>query len=253
MNAVYERPIIIVFEGLDCCYKETNSKALKKYLMDKGYEVSLKHFPRYKSEAAYFVKLYLKGFYKEACFFNDPHYRYGKSLDLISSFYMLDMFDWNYKFFLCNKGFKPDDKKRIIIFDRWFYSMMYYLTKDINLNFDDVRIRQVYSKQVYLDAVYKYHLPKADILIKMINNDMDTIELISKNRKGPQDIYESDVKFLSRVRENYNTMDFKRFVSERFDDPILNVNVEHKDRDQVFNEIIQSKEIKQIDTDNFNF
>ena len=41
---------IIVFEGLDCSFKETNSKALEDFLKNNGEKVKLFSFPAYKSK-----------------------------------------------------------------------------------------------------------------------------------------------------------------------------------------------------------
>ena len=46
-----KKPIIIDFEGLDCSFKETNSRKLAEYLHGKRYE-----FPDYSSESSYFIK-----------------------------------------------------------------------------------------------------------------------------------------------------------------------------------------------------
>ena len=42
-----KKPIIVDFEGLDCSFKETNSKKLAEHLHGKRYE-----FPDYSSESS---------------------------------------------------------------------------------------------------------------------------------------------------------------------------------------------------------
>lgn len=243
----YQNIIVIALEGLDCCFKETNSKALKLYLSNKGYDVILKHFPRYNSECGSFAKRYLEGRY-------DIGGKYKRNdldlmrddLQLISSFYLMDMYDWYTSF---RKTYNTKGKKTIIIFDRWFYSMMYYLTKDINLS-DKLSMEQrlELSDEVYIAAKTVYGLPEADIIIKMVNDDIEQIEEISKKRKEQQDYYERDRDFLSHVREVYQNMNFTLYASDKFgENSVLTINVAGKSRGEIQNEIFNSKEIKQID------
>lgn len=241
-------PIHIVFEGLDCCYKETNSKALKAYFKNKGYYVILKHFPRYESAGGVFAKKYLEGRY------NIENKKITKEsllneLQLIGSFYMTDMFDWYNVFYSTFNQF--DKYKLIFIFDRWYYSMMYYLTKNINKYSNSADIEE-YINYINYSANNIYHLPKADLLIKMVNNDIETIESISKKRKAPQDIYERDKRYLTLVKNNYNSINFNKYTSDAFktpkeDNSVLTVNVAKKSRDDIIREIIGSKEVQQIE------
>ena len=54
---------LFAFEGLDCSFKETNSKAYLDYLRSKGRKAELFSFPRYDKESSYFVREYLGGKY----------------------------------------------------------------------------------------------------------------------------------------------------------------------------------------------
>ena len=75
-------PILIDFEGLDCSFKETNSKKLAEHLNAKRYE-----FPNYSSESSYFVRQFLSGKYKDI-----------EGADHIMLAYLMEMFDvWNTK------------------------------------------------------------------------------------------------------------------------------------------------------------
>ena len=59
--------LFITLEGLDATYKETNAKAIasylkedfKKYIDSVDLQIKIVSFPRYKSEASYFVKRHL--------------------------------------------------------------------------------------------------------------------------------------------------------------------------------------------------
>lgn len=242
-NEFYKNTIIIAMEGLDCCFKETNSKFLKEYLKNKGYTVILKHFPRYENPGGIFAKKYLQGRYNiEKSDSKNETDKYNK-LHLVGSFYMMDMYDW-YTTFCNTYGFK--NKKTILIFDRWFYSTMYYLTKDINLS-EKFKERIGYADIIFKDAESIFNLPKADILIKMNNNDINQIEIISKKRKAPQDIYEKDKFFLNEVRKNYNELNFSNYISDKFENKVLTINVSGKSKEEIQKEIFNSKEIEQID------
>lgn len=240
----YKNTIIIAMEGLDCCFKETNSKFLKEYLKDKGYSVILKHFPRYENAGGIFAKKYLQGRYNMEKFELNNESERKANLHLVGAFYMMDMYDW-YTTFYNTYGFR--NKKTVLIFDRWFYSTMYYLTKDINLNTSFEERGCYYSDIIFEDAKNIYNLPEADIMIKMVNNNIEQIETISKKRKAPQDIYEKDKKFLNEVRKNYNKLDFSKYISNKFENKILTIDVSGKSREDIQKDIFNSKEIKQID------
>lgn len=238
-------PIIVAFEGLDCCYKETNSKALKEYLTKNGHTVVIRHFPRYESPAGVYAKRYLEGKYNSAFKSTSPISK-DDELELVSSFYLMDMYDW-YSLFI--SAFNCKEQSPIVILDRWFYSMIYYLTKRINLSSDvTMKDRLGYSDKVFHMATERYLLPKADILIKMENNSIEQIETISKKRNCAQDIYEKDADFLAEVKKNYDSIDFSKYVSDRFKNSLLTIEVSNKDRETIINEIINSKEIEEIES-----
>ena len=107
--------LLITIEGLDGTFKNTNTKNLITYL-NKKFEKYLSKidiksisFPRYEESAGYFPKVYLNGeysnFFKDIS--NDINNEYisedkrkillTKELDIVSDFYLLDMFDFSYK------------------------------------------------------------------------------------------------------------------------------------------------------------
>ena len=66
LQTIPELGKFIVFEGLDCSFKETNSNKLYEYIKETHPEINVKivHFPRYGEPACCMVEKYLKGEYK---------------------------------------------------------------------------------------------------------------------------------------------------------------------------------------------
>jgi len=167
-------PIMIDFEGLDCSFKETNSKRLASFLNTKRYE-----FPYYASENSYFIRQYLSGKYKDIDI-NTP----------IMIAYLMEMFDeWNTKII-------PDIKNGldVIIFDRFWYSNYYYQCKTT---------RDRIALQILVNEL---GLPKCDIIFKMMTNFDITIKKIRE--KNDKDILESDEEKMKEVHSRFETCKF---------------------------------------------
>ena len=169
--------LFIDFEGLDCSFKETNSKLLKLFLGDsaKRYE-----FPCYNADSSYFVRQYLSGMYepKEMNY----HAIYG---------YLLDMFH-QYETII-----KQDIKNGIkyVIFDRFWYSNIFYQAKT------EEQINEIIDI-----ATNKLGLPKCHIIIKMIPEKQVMIDYVMKKKN--KDMHETNIIYLSEV--------YDRFVSTSF-------------------------------------
>ena len=106
--------ILIEFEGLDCSFKETNSKALVDYISKKtNRKCVLIDYPRYNNQSSYFVKQYLAGKYGEDPSKVDP--------DIASIAYAMDRYhDWMV-------NIKPIyDEGGIIVADRYTISNMIF-------------------------------------------------------------------------------------------------------------------------------
>lgn len=234
---------IIVFEGLDCTYKETNSNELfhflaNKFIDNKNIRIDVGDFPHYKSKSSYFVDQYLHGKYSKSPIFTE-----GKSdiddlyeLQVVTNMYLLDMFDW-----WTRRQSEKEYDKRYFILDRWFYSMMYYLDKNINSKYQ-LENRMIRSEELFYMATEMYKLPKADILIKMINNSSSVSERSLQRAKelGQEklDKYEEDDFFMSKVKENFNTLDFSLFISGNSDkDRVLEIDVTDRTREDISDEI----------------
>lgn len=183
-----KRGYLINFEGLDCSFKETNTKRLYNYIKENITDkVLLLSFPNYESESALFVKKYLDG-------------QYGKASDVdpyqASVCYAIDRFDTIYEMKVKEKL----DEGYIIILDRYIGS---------NLIFQTTKLKKISTLHVdsYIDWAldFEYNrlkLPKEDIVIYM---DMPVevshnIMLERKLKNGMStDGHESNYEFMKNV------------------------------------------------------
>lgn len=196
-------PIIVDFEGLDCSFKETNSKKLADHLNTKRYE-----FPDYSSESSYFIKQYLSGKYSMI-----------NSKSPIMMAYLMEMFDvWNTKVV-------PDIKNglEVVVFDRFWYSNYYYQCESTK---DRITLQLIANE---------LRLPKCDILFKMITNFDLTIKKIREKNSG--DILESDEEKMKKVHHNFSVCDFNNRIDNVYD--ILTYDGDNfRSPDEIFNEIV---------------
>lgn len=232
-----EKCLFIGFEGMDASYKETNSNYLYNYLKEdyfKEYtdngkiDIIKLSFPNYESPSSYFVREYLSDKYDE----------YDLNLHTVSYFYMIDMYDTLSKLNI--------DKPTIIIFDRYYLSQMYYLTKFSHKMFKEFKNEKLKNKIILRieEIADHFFLPKLNFLYKMYN-DIDTMKNTIKKRyqeKGKSlDIYESDIDYLLNVREvfmsdKYINKDRLYNITEN-EDILYNINVSNKSREQVADDI----------------
>ena len=233
-----EKCLFIGFEGMDASYKETNSKRLyeylkneyfKEYIDDGKLDIHWLSFPNYESPSSYFVREYLNGKYAE----------YDLNLHIVAYFYMLDMYDTLSKI----KVTKPT----IFIFDRYYISQLYYLTKFSHTMLKKNKYSDDFKKKLIKDLEeYAEHLllPKLNFLYKMYN-DLETMEKVIKKRceeKGKSlDMYESDIEYLKSVREIF--MGDKYINKDRLlnitgnNDILYNISVTNKDRERVWDDV----------------
>lgn len=221
---------IIVFEGLDYSFKETNSKKLYQYIKENITEkVKLFSFPNYESESSYFVKQYLKGNYGEL---NDINH-YTTSL-----FYLVDRFDTVKK----EKIEELLEEGYYIILDRYIGS---------NLIFQSAKIDQIYDNEIkaniekikYLSWIKNLEysickLPKEDITIYMNMPIKVSYELMKerelKNNQD-KDIHEANRRYLELVEENaLSIANTQRWNIVNCTDEELNIKTE----EQLFDEIL---------------
>lgn len=196
-----KEPIIIDFEGLDCSFKETNSKKLADYLEGKRYE-----FPDYSSESSYFIKQYLSNKY---CMISNTA--------PIMMAYLMEMFDvWHTKII-------PDIKNglEIIVFDRFWYSNYYYQCNTLK---DRITLQFI---------VNELRLPKCDIMFKMLTNFNLTITKIRS--KANKDILESDEKKMKEVHDKFMKCDFNKLPN--IQDIYTYEGNNFRTEDEIFNDI----------------
>ena len=254
--------LLITIEGLDGTFKNTNTKNLVNYLNTNFEKYSSKvdiksiSFPRYEKEGGYFPKVYLNGKYSK--FFESLSSEIDKEkdiseigrklllineLELVSDFYLSDMFDFS--------STTEINKPTIIIFDRYFYSMIYYLTKNIHkYNYQNINYMKEFYYIIINKVINKYKLEKTDILIKLYNNDkINNNEIIKKRNKNSNDIYENDFDYLDKVSKYYINFNPQYMISEKYAVPrfnrttnnsIINIDVNGKDEQTILNEIVSS-------------
>lgn len=221
---------IIVFEGLDYSFKETNSKKLYQYIKENITEkVKLISFPNYNSESSYFVKEYLKGNYGELNEVNE----YTTSL-----FYLLDRYDTIRK----EKIEELLDQGYYIILDRYTGSNLIFQSTKIDQRYEDPIVSNIF-KMGYLkwikDLEYnKCKLPQPDIIIYM-NMPVKVSYELMKERKlknnEDKDIHEENKKYLELVEENaLNIANTHLWNIVNCTDDDLNI----KSEDELFNEIL---------------
>lgn len=225
--------MIIAFEGTDCSFKETNTKALAEYLKSIGKKVILLSFPNYESKSSYLLRNYFKNL-------KDIQ---QLSPTQISMLYLFDFYNTWY-----NRRLDLEDKDTIIILDRWIYSNLYYqgirLLEERHINFDSLFPYKSIGKELelFIDWYYKQvklmNLPEADMIIKMIHNNIETKQLIL-DRASDNNINEDNFEYLNRVQKLFNSSDNITFLRN------LNVvgilldknDKEFYDKDHIFNEI----------------
>ena len=230
--------LLIGFEGMDASYKETNSKRLFSFLKDDFFKEYIKEnkmdihyfsFPNYDSPSSYFVKQLLDGKYPDA------------GLDMVSYCYLMDMVDTLRDVVV--------DKPTIIVFDRYFYSQMYYLTKSIHNALRDYKNGTSYDElyegfinHVLELSTHSCGLPKLNFLYKMYSDIENMVEVIRKRKKEKDlDIYEADIEYLRAVREvflsdKYINKDKLRNTTGNPDN-MYNIYVSNKDKERVWYDV----------------
>lgn len=198
-----ERGKLIVFEGLDCSFKETNSNFLAKYIIYTGKKATVVHFPRYGKSPAYFVENYLHGNYGKMDTMNSG---------TISMFYMLDMFDYMKK-----HGEKLLEQGTNIILDRYWYCNLYYRLGKAQLeNKRPVSPKEYYDINLAVTDIAKtLELPKPDLIIKMITDKDVMLTYVNNKHNDTVDIHEDNNDYLKAVYDNYISYSLSKFLKEQ--------------------------------------
>lgn len=243
---------MISFEGMDCSYKETNSNRLANILGIMGYEVELVSFPRYNNPSAYFVEEYLSGKIKVDG--NDTMDRAICSGTTVCLFYVMDMIKWYNEYIdKLMKEENLEDKKRIVIFDRYAYSNMYYpipdLIRTVKSQFSKIEImNRILNLQCSIvnTIIERSNIPRVDLIIKMVSDRNLLYEKVKeKNKDKKGDLYESNISYLMDCFEIFKKLKFTNMTSSKLTEiDMFEIEVSGKDEDEVFEEVL--KGVKEI-------
>ena len=179
-----KRSIVIAFEGLDNCFKQTNYELFVDFLnVNKWYSVKTESFPRYGNWAAIAAEKWLDGS------LDRNHLKNNKQA--LVSLYSIDRFAYWYE---SVHGMKRNidtyqtDPLTMFIFDRYNISNAIYNP----MNGTDVQV----SDLTYDNDVYG--IPKPDIVVwlKMSNFDVYSKMLMEKSNK---DENEKDLAFIKEI------------------------------------------------------
>lgn len=244
---------MISFEGMDCSYKETNSNRLSEVLGIIGYEVELVSFPRYKNPSAYFVEQYLSGNIKVDG--NTTMDRAICSGTTVCLFYVMDMIKWYNEYIdKLMEEENLEDKKRIVIFDRYAYSNMYYPIPDMLKTITKFNLSKEEEKERILNLQCKIvnkvidtaNIPRVDLIIKMVSDRNLLYEKVKeKNKDKKGDLYESNISYLMDCFELFKKLKFTNMTSSKLTEiDMFEIEVSGKDEDEVFEEVL--KGVKEI-------
>lgn len=247
--------LVIALEGLDGTYKETNSKALKDYCEEyfnkysKDVSIKLLSFPRYKNHSSFFVNRYLKGTFESII--DDDRTGEGiekckHDLERVSIFFLEDMYSAIVEEINKQEIFY---KPTVLILDRYFYSMLYYLTKNYLLYIERTRNFDINYIRKDIDTIIAplvndvFELPKADYVIKLKNTQEEFTKAF-KTRDNNLDIYESDDAYLSSVNKLFNNTETNFIMASLTNNPsidnIIEIEEEQRTREEIFSDIKDS-------------
>lgn len=247
--------LVIALEGLDGTYKETNSKALKDYCEEyfnkysKDVSIKLLSFPRYKKHSSFFVNRYLKGVFESII--DDDRTGEGiekckHDLERVSIFFLEDMYASIVEEINKQEIFY---KPTVLILDRYFYSMLYYLTKNYLLYIERTRNFDINYIRKDIDTIIAplvndvFELPKADYVIKLKNTQEEFTKAF-KTRDKNLDIYESDNDYLASVNKLFNNTETNFIMASLTNNPsidnIIEIEEEQRTREEIFSDIKDS-------------
>ena len=208
---------IIVFDGIDTTFKETNANMLYNEFTKQGKNVKLVSFPRHGNPAAYCIDKFLQGKYKSKL-------RGG----VVASMYLLDMLDY-----FQSEEEEPD----ILICDRYIFSTLAYQT-----NYDTAGDFEPYVN-TSISKFYKYKLPLSNIhlFFMTVNKEELTKRLQLKHMTESPDFYEKNADELLKTQKRY--VKILKYLSSI---NILNkfvydtIDTVGKDEEDIFDEILNA-------------
>lgn len=196
MSGYYPGGLIISFEGLDCCFKETNYETFVSRLLanhnDKYVNIFTESFPRYGKHMCIPVEKWLSGELDRNTLSNLPY--------ATSSLYALDRMDYwhgvsnekdlKYDVDTLYK-YKQKNKRACFVFDRYSMSNIFYNSLNGDLNSPISKFELEYEEN-------HFGVPKPDIMVWMRSSSF----LFIKNQlaiKQNKDENELNTDFLEKV------------------------------------------------------
>lgn len=217
---------IIVFEGLDCSFKETQSTMLLNALTEKIQDINiiLQDFPRYTHSSGMVVHDLL-------------HNKYGNisslPMDVIIDSYALDRACAWYG------GMKKEHENgSLYIIDRWVYSnAIYQGTRayiDSNSTIDAIRTFEHVCDKEFVD----YKLPQPDIVFHM-DMSVDCMSTLIAAKKD-KDVNELDLDYLKNVYKVSNL--FYSWANNTQNSKIVRIKCDNngtpRTREEIHNDIM---------------
>lgn len=213
----FYRPMLICFEGLDCCFKETNSVMLENILHnDFGLKVKRFEFPNYKSSSSFYIKKFLAG---------ELNTKY-KDAHMVNAYLLEQYYHWHSTI----KKYIEKNDPDVIILDRFYYSNFYY-NEEIYV-----------SQNIWKKSIKNYYeFPEADIIFAMDSCQKFLTNYMKKKNKrnkfkGNIDIFEQNLKFLLTVQKR-----FKKWIKS--DHNIHKITISKygvaRNKDEIFKDIMK--------------
>ena len=192
----YPGGLIISFEGLDCCFKETNYQTFLSKLLENHNEkyvnVFFESFPRYENDMCIPVKKWLDGKIDRTILSSIPLAK--------NSLYAIDRMDYWHGVseemdleYDCNTlyQYKQKNKHACFIFDRYTVSNIIYTPMDGN--FDS----HVTKEEILFEESF-FKVPRPDIVVWLRATDFEFIRqgLAAKQNKDKNEL---DLTYLEKV------------------------------------------------------
>ena len=221
-----ERGKIIVLEGLDCSFKETQSKMLLDLLTDIGIKTTLISFPTYDDESSVFVKRFLNGDYGDEV-----------SPELICTFYALNRYDTFNRENIMDRL----EQGEWFIFDRYTYSNVIHQCA----RYEEHNERENLEEYIYDMEFKSLGLPEPDLVIYLYSMNFDlVVDVLSKKKN--KDKNELNISYLSKCDDVLDDLvihryDYTNAYKPEFDTVYINnINEkEFKTKEQIHEEIKQ--------------
>lgn len=185
---------LIVLEGLDYSFKDTNAKKLYDYIKENITDkVELYSFPRYNSNSSFFVKEYLKGTFGDASKLKN---------ETASIFYAMD----RYYTVITEEFDRKLEEGYYIVCDRYTSSNTLFQATKLDTLFE----MRVYYHDMIEEFEYKtLGIPKEDMTIFMdmpVDISFPLMQQREYKNGETKDQHESNYKFLKEVERKFKLL-----------------------------------------------